>query len=171
MTLRTPHSGRSRARVEAHLQGWWSPALGRHVIHLGRQSWQRGPGRSGNCEEGLGERKSRGERHVSPECMDHIRVVPQTAKAALTLLRGSPGTPKWWPFTLRPGAADCCGEVPRGGRSSSHGGHSCLHPSHPGSGLEMQIPGPRGGCTEPLSPEGKSRDLQSPPASQGSDVL
>lgn len=66
----TPQWGRSRA--DTHLQDWGAPALGRYIIHLGRQRWQRGPSRSGNRAKGLGEtEKSQGKETSlrSPQIM------------------------------------------------------------------------------------------------------
>ena len=57
-----------RATAETHLQHRGAPALGRHVIHLGRPSRQRGPSGSGNREEGLGEKKKSRGKETSPWC-------------------------------------------------------------------------------------------------------
>lgn len=70
----------SRAEGKAHLQGWGTPALGRHVIQLGGQSWRGGLRRSGNREEGLGERK--GPRHPcipTHRARSHLTAFPEAA--------------------------------------------------------------------------------------------
>lgn len=84
----TPQLG----QADTHLQGWGAPALGRHVVHLRRQRWQRGPCRSGHREEGLGERRAEGRRR-------HRRVRRSSSKLA-SHNKGSPDSAE--ALSLRP---------------------------------------------------------------------
>ncbi|KAL0594655.1 hypothetical protein AAY473_034842 [Plecturocebus cupreus] len=84
MMPRTPDSGgRGLGGVEplnkAHLQGPGAPVLGRHIIHLGRQSRQRGSGRSGKRKDGLGEKGEQRERKCHSD--DHNQVQSHLSKS------------------------------------------------------------------------------------------
>lgn len=106
----TPQWG--RARADAHLQDWGAPALGRYIVHLGRQRWQRGLSRSGNREEGLGEtEKSQGKETSlqSPQIMFQVTLIQQRQPQQH---RGHVPAPLTRGPSLRPRTLDVGGEAP-----------------------------------------------------------
>lgn len=78
----------SGAEGKAHLQGWGTPALGGDVIQLGGQSRRGGLRRSGNREQGLGEKRGSQERTRHPcipthRSLSHLAAFPEAAHGRL----------------------------------------------------------------------------------------